>query len=94
MVSKALGVLGTTLLVAGLALGFRPVSAAGGNCGSVFDPAAGITPMACDARLENSGRIVAGLVVVGIIAIVAAMVLVSRRDRQLSRRDQERIRWR
>lgn len=93
MVSKGLGVLGTVLLVAGLALGFRSVSAAGGNCGSVFDPAAGITPMACDARLENSGRIVAGLIILGIIAIVAALVLISRRDRQLSQRE-ERIRWR
>lgn len=57
-VNKILAVAGVVLLLGGLTLGFRSISASGTNCGSVFQPAAGITPMACDSKLNSSSTIV------------------------------------
>lgn len=73
--SKILGVLGVVLVLGGLALGFRSVSAGNVDCGSVFAPAAGITPMACDGKLNTSSTLVTVVVVAGVVSLVAAFVV-------------------
>ncbi|TDU88137.1 hypothetical protein EV138_1678 [Kribbella voronezhensis] len=79
--NKILAIAGVALLLGGLALGFRSVSADSTNCGSVFQPARGITPMACDGRLNNSATLVTVLMVVGGLAVAAAITLKVVRDR-------------
>jgi hypothetical protein len=79
--NKILAAVGVALLMGGLALGFRSVSAGGTDCGSAFQPAAGITPMACDGRLNNSATVVAIILIAGAICLVAAIALKYVRDR-------------
>jgi hypothetical protein len=73
--NKILAIAGVALLLGGLALGFRSVSAGGTDCGSAFQPAAGITPMACDGRLNSSATLVAVVMIAGAICLVAAIAL-------------------
>jgi hypothetical protein len=80
-VNKILASVGVALLLAGLALGFRSVSVAGTDCGSAFQPAAGITPMACDGRLNNSATLVAVVMIAGALCLVVAIALKFVRDR-------------
>jgi hypothetical protein len=80
-VNKVLIGVGVVLLLAGVGLGFRSVSAAGTDCGSVFQPAAGITPMACDGRLNNSGTLVTLILVAGGLCLAAALTVKVVRDR-------------
>ncbi|TCM45047.1 hypothetical protein EV648_107199 [Kribbella sp. VKM Ac-2568] len=80
-VNKILAVAGVVLLLGGLALGFRSISAAGTNCGSVFQPAAGITPMACDGRLNSSSTIVTLVMVAGALCLATALAIKVLRDR-------------
>ena len=79
--NKILGVAGVVLLLGGLGLGFRAVSADATSCGSVFQPARGITPMACDGRLNNSATLVTVLMIVGGLAVAGAIALKVIRDR-------------
>jgi hypothetical protein len=79
--NKILAVVGVALLMGGLGLGFRSVSAGGTDCGSAFQPAAGITPMACDGRLNSSATVVAVVLIAGAICLVAAFTLKYVRDR-------------
>lgn len=74
-VNKVLIFAGVILLLAGLGLGFRSVSATGANCGSVFQPAAGITPMACDGRLSSSGTLVTLVLIAGGLCLAAALTV-------------------
>jgi hypothetical protein len=80
-INKILIAAGVVLLLAGVGMGFRSVSAAGADCGSVFQPAAGITPMACDGRLNNSGTLVTLILVAGGLCLAAALTVKVVRDR-------------
>jgi hypothetical protein len=80
-VNKILIIAGVALLLGGIALGFRSVQAAGTDCGSVFQPAGGITPMACDSRLNSSGTLVTLVMVAGGLCLVAAVTVKLVRDR-------------
>jgi hypothetical protein len=80
-VNKILIIAGVALLLGGVLLGFRSVSATGTDCGSVFRPAAGITPMACDGRLNNSGTLVTVVMVAGALCLAAAVTVKVVRDR-------------
>lgn len=79
--NKILIIAGVALLLGGVALGFRSVSASGTDCGSVFQPAAGITPMACDGRLNSSGTLVTLVLVAGGLCLAAALTVKVVRDR-------------
>ncbi|QNE21263.1 hypothetical protein F1D05_29325 [Kribbella qitaiheensis] len=79
--NKILAIAGVALLLGGLALGFRSVSADETSCGSVFQPARGITPMACDGRLNSSATLVTVLMIVGGVGLAAAIALKVIRDR-------------
>jgi hypothetical protein len=80
-IHKVLIVAGVLLVLAGVGMGFHSVSAAGADCGSVFQPAAGITPMACDGRLNNSGTLVTLILVAGGLCLAAALTVKVVRDR-------------
>ncbi|WP_203589816.1 hypothetical protein [Streptomyces sp. SID13031] len=80
-INKVLIFAGVTLVLAGVGLGFRSVSAGGATCGSVFQPAGGITPMACDGRLNNSGTLVTLVLVAGGLCLAAAFTVKVVRDR-------------
>jgi hypothetical protein len=56
---------------------------AGTDCGSAFQPAAGITPMACDGRLNGAGVDVALLVGAGVIVGAAGITIRIVRDRRV-----------
>jgi hypothetical protein len=79
--NKILAVAGVLLVLGGLALGFRAVSAGGTNCGSAFQPAPGITPMACDNKLNGSGTLVAVVISAGVLALIAAATVKVVRDK-------------
>jgi hypothetical protein len=86
ILKRILGGAGAALVFAGVLLGFRSVSAAGVNCGSAFQPAAGITPMACDNTLNSSGTLVTIVICAGAVCLVASLTLKVVRDRTV--RDQ------
>ena len=79
--NKILAVAGVALLIVGALLGFRSVSAAGTDCGSAFQPAAGITPMACDNALNGAGTLVTIVISAGMLCLVAAVTVKVVRDR-------------
>ncbi|MEV6417311.1 hypothetical protein [Kribbella sp. NPDC051718] len=79
--NKVLIAAGVVLLLAGVGLGFHSVSTVGTDCGSVFQPAAGITPMACDGRLNNAGTLVTLILVAGGLCLAAALTVKVVRDR-------------
>ena len=80
-VNKILIIAGVALLLGGVGLGFRSVSAAGIDCGSVFQPAGGITPMACDGRLNSSSTLVMLVLVAGGLCLAVALTVKVIRDR-------------
>jgi hypothetical protein len=82
--NKILAIAGVGLLLGGLALGFRSVSVGATACGSVFTPAGGITPMACDGRLNNAATLVTVIMVLGAVSLAAAITLKVVRDRRVS----------
>jgi hypothetical protein len=79
--NKILAIVGVLLLLGGLALGFRSVSSGGTDCGSAFQPAAGITPMACDNKLNGAGTMVTIVISAGVLALIAAATVKVVRDR-------------
>lgn len=82
--NKILAAAGVVLLLVGLGLGFRSVSAGSFNCGSAFSPAGGITPMACDGKLNNAVTLVTVVLVAGALALVVALVLKLVHDRRVN----------
>jgi hypothetical protein len=88
LLNKLLGGAGLVLLAAGLVFAFRPVSVDGINCGSVFQPARGITPMACDNRVADRERVVAMLGGAGLVSGVLSIGIAVLRDRRVSTQQQ------
>jgi hypothetical protein len=82
VLTRILGLMGIVLILAGVMFGFRSVSAEGTDCGSAFQPAAGITPMECDSRLNGAGVDVALLAGSGVIVSAAALTLRMVSDRR------------
>jgi hypothetical protein len=80
-VNKILIIAGVALLLGGVGLGFRSVSATEVDCGSVFQPAGGITPMACDGRLNSSSTLVTLVLVAGGLCLAVALTVKVIRDR-------------
>jgi len=62
---------------------FRPVSVDGVNCGSVFQPATGITPMDCDNRVADRERVALMLAGAGLIGGVMSIGIARLRDRRV-----------
>jgi hypothetical protein len=79
--NKILGFAGVLLLLVGVLLGFRSVSAGGTDCGSAFQPAAGITPMACDKAVSSSSTLVTIVIIAGALSLVTAIALKVVRDK-------------
>ena len=73
--NKILAIVGTVLVLGGLALGFRSVSAGGTDCGSAFQPAGGVTPMACDGALNSAGTLVTIVLSAGVLCLIAAVTV-------------------
>ena len=72
VLNKVLAAGGVVLVLVGVMLGFRSVSAGGTDCGSAFQPAGGITPMACDSAVNGSATLVTILIVAGVLCLVAS----------------------
>jgi hypothetical protein len=83
VLTRILGLIGVVLILSGVMVGFRSVSAAGTDCGSAFQPAAGITPMACDSQLDGAGADVALLAGAGVIVGAAGITIRVVRDRRV-----------
>jgi hypothetical protein len=83
LLNKILGAAGLVLLAAGLVFAFRPVSVEGVNCGSVFQPATGITPMDCDNRVADRERVALMLAGAGLIGGVISIGIARLRDRRV-----------
>jgi hypothetical protein len=79
--NKILAGAGLVLLLAGVLLGFRSVSAGGTNCGSAFRPAAGITPMACDNALNGASTLTTIVLSAGALCLIAAVTVKVLRDK-------------
>jgi hypothetical protein len=75
VLTRILGLIGVVLILTGVMFGFRSVSAAGTDCGSAFQPAAGITPMDCDSRLNGAGVDVVLLAGAGVIVSAAGITI-------------------
>jgi hypothetical protein len=84
LLNKILGGAGLVLLAAGLVFAFRPVSVNTINCGSVFQPATGITPMDCDNRVADRERLTAMLGGAGLVGGVMSIGIAVLRDRRVS----------
>jgi hypothetical protein len=83
LLNKILGAAGLVLLAAGLVFAFRPVSVTGVNCGSVFQPATGITPMDCDNRVADRERVALILGGAGLFGGVMSIGIATLRDRRV-----------
>ena len=79
--NKILALAGAVLLLGGLMLGFRSVSSGGADCGSAFQPAGGVTPMACDSALNRSGTLVTIVLSAGVLCLIAAVTVKVVRDK-------------
>ena len=79
--NKILAAAGVVLVLGGVALGFRSVSAGGMDCGSAFRPAAGITPMACDNALNGAVTLVTIVISAGVLCLIAAAAVKVVRDK-------------
>jgi hypothetical protein len=83
LLNKILGAAGLVLLAAGLVFAFRPVSVNGVNCGSVLQPATGITPMDCDNRVADRERVALMLGGAGLVGGVMSIGIAMLRDRRV-----------
>ena len=79
--NKILAIAGALLVLGGVLLGFRSVSTAGAVCGAPFNPAAGITPMACDNALNSASTLVTIVISAGALCLVAAVAVKVVRDK-------------
>jgi hypothetical protein len=84
VLSKVLGAVGVVLLIAGVTFAVRPIMVDGRNCGSVFQPDKGVTPMQCDSRLSTRGDLVVGLGGAGVAAMLTGFAVAAIRDRRTS----------
>jgi hypothetical protein len=66
-----------------LVFAFRPVSVNGVNCGSVFQPATGITPMDCDNRVADRERVALILGGAGLVVGATSIGIAMLRDRRV-----------
>ncbi|MEV0286406.1 MULTISPECIES: hypothetical protein [unclassified Kribbella] len=82
MLSRVLGAVGVVLLIAGVVFAVRPVTVDGRDCGSVFQPDKGITPMQCDPRLDARGDVVVGLGTGGVALMLTGFAVAAVRDRR------------
>ncbi|WP_433166975.1 hypothetical protein [Kribbella sp. CA-247076] len=82
MLSKVLGAVGVVLLIAGVVFAIRPVSVEGRDCGSLFQPDKGITPMQCDPRLDTRGNVVVVLGIGGVALMLSGFAVAAVRDRR------------
>ncbi|HET6987032.1 MAG TPA: hypothetical protein VFI00_10465 [Kribbella sp.] len=82
MLSKVLGAVGVVLLIAGVVFAVRPVHVNEVTCGSVFQPAKGVTPMQCDTRLSSRGDLVTGFGAGGVAVLVLGFSVAAIRDRR------------
>ena len=82
MLNRILGGVGLVILAAGLVFAFRHVSVNGTDCGSVIQPATGITPMDCDNRVADRERVVAILGGAGLVGGVMSIGIAILRDRE------------
>ena len=73
--NKILAIAGVVLVFGGVLLGFRSVSSVGADCGSAFQPAAGITPMACDNALNGSSTLVTIVISAGVVCLIGAVAV-------------------
>lgn len=83
--NKILGAVGVVLLLCGALFGLRSVSASGADCGSAFQPAAGITPMACDNALNGAATLATVVISAGVLCLIAAVTVKVIRDRARAR---------
>jgi hypothetical protein len=83
LLNKVLGAAGLVLLAAGLVFAFRSVSVNGVNCGSVFQPATGITPMDCDNRVADRERVALILGGAGLVVGATSIGIAMLRDRRV-----------
>jgi hypothetical protein len=79
--NRILGGTGVVLLLVGVLLGFRTVSASGTQCGSAFRPAAGITPMACDTALSGASTLTIVVLIAGVLCLIGSVAIKVVRDR-------------
>ena len=79
--NKILAIAGVGIVLGGVLLGFRSVSAGGTDCGSAFQPAAGLTPMACDNALNGAGTLVTIVISAGVLCLIAAAAVTVVRDK-------------
>ncbi|MEU4195302.1 hypothetical protein AB0E69_25610 [Kribbella sp. NPDC026611] len=82
VLSKILGAVGVVLLIVGAVFAVRPVHLDREDCGSVFSPARGVTPMQCDDRLGSRGDLVTGFGAGGVALLVSAFAITAVRDRR------------
>ncbi len=82
MLSKVLGAVGVVLLIAGVVFAVRPARVNGEACGSVFQPAKGVTPMQCDTRLSSRSGLVTGLGAGGVTVLLTGFAIAAIRDRR------------
>jgi hypothetical protein len=82
VLSRVLGALGVVLLLAAAALGLQSVTAVGEDCGSTFQPAHGITPLACDDKLSSRGTAVAASGGIGAVGVAASISMTFLRERR------------
>jgi hypothetical protein len=82
VLSKLLGAVGVLLLLTGLFLAIRPLAVDNVNCGSVYSPDKGITPMQCDDLLNQRMTVVGGLAGGGIVLAVAGFGYAAVRERR------------
>ena len=83
MLNKILGGAGVILLLLATTFGVRGVTAAGEDCGSIFQPAKNITPLACDDRVssrETAVAVAAGAGMAGVLASIAITIVRERRE--------------
>jgi hypothetical protein len=83
LLNRILGGVGLVLLAAGLVFAFRHVSVNGTDCGSVIQPATGITPMDCDNRVADRERVAAMLGGTGLLSGATSVGIAMLRDRRL-----------
>ena len=77
VVSRILGLIGSVLLIAGIVFAIRPVRVLGADCGSVIEPAGGITPMECDNQLNDRGRLALALGLGGLAIAITSLGVAS-----------------
>jgi hypothetical protein len=77
VVRRILGLTGLALLIVGVVFAARPIRVLGADCGSVIESTGGITPMECDERLDDRGRLALVLGVGGLATVITSLGVAS-----------------